>query len=220
MIKFLQANKKIMLITVSIFVLLVIISTLFQPIFPIEKSVQSKIAHFLVGILFAWLFWYALEQHHREHLVNPFVFIVGCIWGSSGFFFVRWLLSAIGLRFGSSSGIYDTLLYMAFPDWDLLIQGAHRNLLFHSNIVAIILIFVGLLKKWVWLRDIGMGLAVGVASHLMWDIVSVANYPYFYIKHLSGYAGAIWSISNAIIGVFIAYYFTGRSLISIDTKAS
>lgn len=208
---FINQSKKMIIITLAIIVLLVIISTLFQPIFPIESSAQSKIAHFIAGAFFVWLFWHILEKNRQEHLVNPYWFIVGSIWGASGFFFVRWLFVLLGWKFGRTTGVYDTLLYMAYPDWDLLFSGWHRNMFFHSNITAIILIVVALMKKWTWLRDIGIGLAIGVASHLLWDIVSSANYPYTYIRHLTGYLGAIWAVSNAIIGMFFSYYVVSKS---------
>ncbi len=61
-----------------------------------------------------------------------------------------------------------------------------------------------------------MGLAIGIASHLVWDVISVADYPYRYIRHLDGYAGALWTLSNAILGVFISYYFIGKSSLPLE----
>lgn len=204
-------NRGIMHLAALIILACLVYAILPMPaIFPIERSIQSKLAHFLVGGICAYLFWYVLEQHRRAHLVNPFNFGLGCLWGASGLFFIRWLSDWI---FDTDVPIIGSLLYAAFPDWDLVILGigAHRNLFFHSSIAPILIMVISLQWKKLWLRDVGMGLTIGIASHLLWDIISVANWPYQYIRHLDGFAGALWTLSNAIIGVFFAYYLVGKS---------
>ena len=203
---------------IGLYIIMLLISTILEPVFPIESQYQSKIAHGIVGLLFLWMFWYALENHQRAHLVNPLWLLFGTIWGASGFFFIRWGLHLAGIRFGRPSGIYDTLVYRAFPDWDWLFH-AHRNFFTHSAIVPILIMLLAVSRKWRWLRDIGIGLAVGIASHLVWDVISVANYPHNYIRHLDGYAGALWTLSNSIIGVFVAYYLIGRTALPFQTHA-
>jgi hypothetical protein len=214
-IKIVKAYYPTIVGMIALYILMLLVSTILEPVFPVESQYKSKIAHGIIGLLFAWLFWYAIEQHQRAHLVNPFWLLFGCIWGASGFFFIRWGLQLVGVRFGRPSGVYDTLLYRAFPDWDWLFH-AHRNFFTHSAILPILLMIFAVYKKWRPLRDIGMGLAVGIASHLVWDVISVANYPYQYIRHLDGYAGALWSLSNAILGVFIAYYLVGKSSLPFE----
>ncbi len=195
----------------GLYIAMLALSTILEPLFPIESQYKSKIAHGAIGLVFVWFFWYAIERHERDHLVNPIWLLFGCIWGASGFFFVRWGLQLAGVNFGRPTGVFDTLLYRAFPDWDLLLSYSHRNIFTHSAIVPIFLMLFGVYKRWKVLRDIGMGLAVGIASHLVWDVISVANYPYRYIRHLDSYAGALWSLSNAIIGVSVAYYLVEKS---------
>lgn len=210
-------NRGIMhLVALIIFAFILYAIFPLPPIFPIEKSLQSKFAHLIIGILSAYLFWHIAEHHHSAHHINPFDFILGCLWGASGIFLIRVGLNLFGIRDVPYIG---SLLWAAFPDWDIVILGigSHRNFFFHSEIIPILVMAVAVQQKQRWLRDIGMGLAIGVASHLLWDMVSVANWPYSYIRHLDGIAGSAWVLSNAIIGVFFAYYLIGRQTLPIET---
>jgi hypothetical protein len=195
---------------IVLYVVFLLLNHFIAPLFPLENQYKAKLMHFIIGLLFIWMFWYAIEQHQRAHLINPLWLLLGCIWGASGLFFVRWGLQLVGIS------VRDFLLYAAFPDWDLWIRGAHRNMLTHSAIVPIVLMVLAIGKKWKWLRDLSMGLAIGVASHLVWDVAEVANYPYNYIRHLDGFAGALWALGNAVLGVFVAYYLIGKSALPIE----
>ena len=184
-------------------------------VFPIEGTKQGKLAHLFVGVVFAMLFWYVLEKQYRNPALNPFMLFLGCLWGACGLFFFRWFFVDINIPILKSEWVYT-----AFPDWDILILGwgAHRNLFFHSAIFPILLMLVAVWKKILWLRDFAIGLTLGISAHLTWDLITVYRHPWNYIKHLDGYAGALWVVANVIIGVALAYYLVGQTVLPIKAR--
>lgn len=184
----------------------------FAAIFPIEGTKQGKLAHLFIGIVFAMIFWYVLEKQYRNPAMNPILLLVGCLWGACGLFFFRWFFIDINIPI-----LKEKWFYVAFPDWDILVLGigAHRNLFFHSTIFPILVMIVAVWKKVVWLRDFGIGLTLGISAHLVWDLITVYRYPWNYIRHLDGYAGALWVLGNVIVGLFLAYYLVGRMALPI-----
>lgn len=190
-----------------------LIGGILNPFLPIDDTDQAKLLHFGVGVVAIMMFWYALEHHRCAHLVNPIWLILGCIWGASGIFFIRWIFTWIGINFLRRP---DTLLYTAFPDWDGVLFGwykHHRHILFHSNVLPVLLLIFAIAKKLKPLRDFAIGLIVGVASHLVWDII---HGPFNNIKHLDFFLSALWMLSNALIGVFFAYYMIGKSALPLE----
>lgn len=181
-------------------------------VFPIEGTKQGKLAHFVVGIVFVMLFWYVLEKRYRHPAINPIILFVACLWGACGLFFFRWFFIDINLPI-----LKEKWFYVALPDWDILILGlgAHRNLFFHSTIFPIVLMAAAVWKRWLWLRDFGIGLTVGISAHLMWDMVTVYRYPWIYIRHLDGFAGGLWVFVNVLVGLSLAYYLVGRTSLPI-----
>jgi hypothetical protein len=146
----------------------------FAAIFPIEGSKQGKLAHCVVGIVIVTLFWYVLEKQYRNPALNPILLMLGCLWGACGLFFFRWFFIDINIPI-----LRGKWFYVAFPDWDILILGigAHRNFFFHSVIFSTVLMGIAVWKKFLWLRDFGIGLTVGISAHLLWDLISVYRYP-------------------------------------------
>lgn len=184
-------------------------------VFPIEGSKQGKLAHFFVGVVFAMLFWYVLEKQYRNPALNPILMFVACLWGACGLFFFRWFFIDINIPI-----LKEKWFYVAFPDWDILILGlgAHRNLFFHSTIFSMLLMLAAVWKKWLWLRDFGIGLTVGISAHLLWDMITVYRYPWRYIRHLDGFAGGLWVVANVVVGIFLAYYLVGRTSLPIKGR--
>lgn len=180
--------------------------------FPIEGTKQGKLAHLVIGIVFAVLFWYILEKRYDRPALNPILLFLGCLWGACGLFFFRWFFIDINIPILKSQWFYT-----AFPDWDILILGigAHRNLFFHSAIFPIALMGIAVWKKLLWLRDFGIGLTLGITAHLAWDMITIYRYPWRYIRHLDGFAGALWIFGNVLVGLFLAYYLTGRTSLPV-----
>ena len=66
------------------------------------------------------------------------------------------------------------VLGAALPDWDLWVGGIgfHRSPLFHSALPVVVLsLLLWRVSRWA----VPVGLALGVASHLLWDIVQYGD---------------------------------------------
>ncbi len=188
----------------------------FAAAFPIEGTKQGKLMHFFIGMVFIALFWYILEKQYRNPTLNPFMLVLGCLWGACGLFFFKWFFIDINIPL-----LKEPVFYVALPDWDILVlgMGAHRNFFFHSTLFPIILMIIAVWKKFLWLRDFAIGLTVGITAHLTWDMATVYHYPWHYIRHLDGFAGGIWVIANVIIGLFLSLYLVGRTSLPIQKAA-
>lgn len=189
-----------------------LIGGLLGPFLSIETNLQAKLMHLLVGVACAYMFWHVLETRRTANLVNPFWFAFAAIWGASGLFFLRWLLAWLHIDYFSAP---DRFLYAAVPDWDGLLFGwyHHRHILFHAEIVPVLLLIGAIHWMTRWLRDFAVGLIVGVASHLVWDII---HGPFSSIRHLDYHFSAIWMLGNAMAAVFFAYYTLGRQAEQLD----
>ena len=96
------------------------------------------------------------------------------------------------------------------PDWDLYVGGIgfHRSPLFHS--VGPVVVAAGLLAVCGlggWIRGPALrGLAVGVASHLLWDIVQYGDVRWI----RGGNADRLFLLGNAAVLVAWAVLVGGR----------
>jgi len=87
-------------------------------------------------------------------------------------------LAEVRASWGMWAMLPGVLLGASLPDWDLWFGiGFHRSPLFHSALPVIVVAgMLWLLGKRAWLRgNLLRGLAVGVASHLLWDIVQYGD---------------------------------------------
>jgi len=137
-----------------------------------QKS-ADRAEHSLVGILFLIFFFFLFKEvkESRSQLV--------------GYFF----LALIPCYFGT-----------AFPDLDikLLGIGGHRNPVFHSSALFLIL-FLFFRKKNVLIKTMLVGFGIGLASHLWWDIIFFGD-----VRWISGgLTDKIWLGANGLLCVLI-----------------
>jgi hypothetical protein len=82
-----------------------------------------------------------------------------------------------------------------FPDLDITILGigAHRNPLFHSSLSLFVLLWL-VRRQSVILQVLVLGYGIGLASHLLWDMVYYGN-----VRWLSGGPlDRLWLGANAV----------------------
>lgn len=211
-VSFLRTYRREMLAAGLICLAAYLVGGLLGPFLSVEYRLQAKLMHFLIGGGCAYMFWHVLESRRTSNVVNPFWFALACIWGASGLFFIRWALNWMNIDFFSAP---DRFLYAAFPDWDGVLFGwyNHKHILFHSEIFTVLLLIGAIhwMKRWV--RDFAVGLIVGVASHLVWDVI---HGPFNSIRHLDYTFSALWMLGNAILAVFFAYYTLGIHADQLD----
>ena len=82
-----------------------------------------------------------------------------------------------------------------FPDLDITILGigAHRNPLFHSSLSFFALLWL-VHRQSVILQVLVFGYGIGLASHLLWDVVDYGNVQWF----SGGKLDRLWLGSNAL----------------------
>ena len=214
-LSFVRMYRKELFVAEIICIAAYLIGGLLGPFLSIEYNLQAKLMHLLIGVACAYMFWHVLETRRSSNLVNPFWFTLACVWGASGLFFLRWILNWLHIDFFSAP---DRFLYAAVPDWDGLLFGwhHHRHILFHSEIFPVLLLIGAIHWMKRWLRDFAVGLIIGVASHLVWDII---HGPFNSIRHLDYHFSALWMLGNAILAVFFAYYTLDRHAEQLDDAA-
>jgi hypothetical protein len=82
-----------------------------------------------------------------------------------------------------------------FPDLDITILGigAHRNPLFHSSLSFFVLLWL-VRRQSIILQVLVLGYGIGLASHLLWDMVYYGN-----VQWLSGGSlDRLWLGANAV----------------------
>jgi len=176
----------------------------------------DKLMHFVVGIAVGVCFWQVLEHYAKDGIrrINPILFLVMLIWGSSGLFLFRKLHIPI---------LEGDFFYMAVPDWDILLYNwtrltflIHRSWLFHSVLLPISLMIVSFWginhhsfnrnRQWFkWLWDGAIGLSVGMTAHLIWDALLSSTKGGFYISGWSQSNSLAWLILNMIFGLGIPF---------------
>jgi Domain of unknown function (DUF5942) len=133
-----------------------------------QKS-ADRAEHSLVGILL--LMAYASRSAHRRETRL----------GAVAFF----LLALIPCYLGT-----------VFPDLDITLLGigAHRNPLFHSGLSFFVLLWL-VNRRHVLLQALVLGYGVGLASHLLWDMVFYGD-----VRWLSGdVLGRLWLGVNGVL---------------------
>ena len=98
------------------------------------------------------------------------------------------------------------------PDWDLMAGiGYHRSPLTHSLIPPLILFVFTRRLKFPYLN---LGFALGVASHLLWDIVVYGN-----VQMISGgNSDRLFLLSNSLILLGFAAWINRRTKNSISAE--
>ena len=132
-----------------------------------QKS-AARAEHSLVGIILLMLY------------VSRFVAIQETRLGALSFF----LLALIPCYLGT-----------VFPDLDITILGigAHRNPLFHSSLSFFVLLWL-VRRQSVLLQVLVLAYGIGLASHLLWDVVDYGN-----VRWLSGGPlDRLWLGANAL----------------------
>ncbi|MBE8990046.1 hypothetical protein [Nostoc sp. LEGE 12450] len=141
-------------------------------------------SYLFLGMLVGYGFWEFCECYAKVGIsrINPFLYPFMVVWGASGFFFLPYVE-------------YAHLSYYAVPDWDIPLTVwmqleflQHRSWLFSSVLIPLAFlaiaqllqntrqrhskrinkvfkIFIGSLK------DISLGLSVGISAHLMGDFL-------------------------------------------------
>ena len=151
-------------------------------------------------LLFALLIGAGLAFGTRRRGKLGAGFIGGAVIGSSGLFFLPYLAPSL-----ASLPLVETLT-RGLPSWDLGLLGpaGHGNLLFFSALIplAAVTLLWGVEK----LRPLLVGLAVGVAGHLLYhssaDLTDVGLIP--------GALESFWLILNAAVLAFVARVMIAR----------
>lgn len=123
----------------------------------------------------------------------------GLVLGSSGFFFLPWL--------GMPRLPLHKLWFSALPAWDLTLFGleGHGNPLFYSAALPLLVLLLGFSVK--PLRRFGVGLALGVAAHLLWHgFFPVMDLPF--VPDLF-FGERLWLLSQAALSFGLAYLGLG-----------
>ncbi|WLE98779.1 MAG: hypothetical protein QTN59_08045 [Candidatus Electrothrix communis] len=90
-----------------------------------------------------------------------------------------------------------------FPDLDIkyLGIGAHRNALFHSGILFVVLFFIAKMLDIFLFTVFIAGFGIGVASHLLWDLFDRANIRGIPSRGWSRF----WLGSNGVLCLLLAW---------------
>jgi hypothetical protein len=163
--------------------------------------------HALAGGVFAFVF---NKVSHTNYFRN-FEYLLGLVMSSSALFFLPTHIT----RSRSIIDWFYQFLHYPLADWDILFLGIswHRFFLTHSLIIpAIVLVIV--LHKPAGYR-FGLGLCIGLSSHLVWDALTCSLYtPIVFINNLveiRGYVAKGWLIVNGIL-LFIFVWFVIRKI--------
>lgn len=145
--------------------------------------------------------------------MNLGCYILMVVWGSSGWFWFR------PLRIPILSSIW---LYMAIPDWDILLYRLtkdkiflHRSFFYHSVLPSTLLFLLsrwGLQNHpseiaivfWKLLRDLSAYLNVGVSAHLIQDFIqsTVSAKRGFRFYAIPWFSSVFLFLVNLYIGLF------------------
>ena len=145
-------------------------------------------SYLFFGMLIGYYFWEFCEYRIRKDIsissINPIWYLIMVVWGASGFFFLPYTQHSV-----------FHLLYYPVPDWNIqfflwtkweFLQ--HCSWLFSSVILPLTLLGISLLMHRIsqrhsslicrlfnylfnCLRDISIGLSIGVSTHLIGDFV-------------------------------------------------
>lgn len=164
----------------------------------------TRFKYLLAGILLVWIYFKLQKEfswttglYRGSKLLPKFLFWLGLLWASSGFFFLKFLpLPGISSR-------SVNLFAQAFPDLDYFLLGriSDLNPLFHSGLIAVLFIIAFLHTK--ILSRFAFGFALGLASHLLIDALlsseTVAYIPGDFILD------KLWLLLNALFSFWLVY---------------
>ncbi|MBD3307164.1 hypothetical protein GF339_12105 [candidate division KSB3 bacterium] len=162
----------------------------------------NGLQHAVFGGCLALLFQ---KISHAPYVKKP-EFLVGLIASSSALFF---LPTHIAHPRSPLDWFYQFLHY-PLSDWDILLLSLdwHRFFLTHSLLIPAILLIM-LLHKPSGYR-LGMGVAVGLSSHLIWDALTCSlRTPVVFITHwleIRGYWGKGWLLINGMLLFWFAWF--------------
>ncbi|MBD2124732.1 hypothetical protein H6F68_28085 [Trichocoleus sp. FACHB-262] len=165
------------------------------------------------GMALGYAFWEFCERYAREQIlyVNPILFVIMLVWGASGFFFLPY-----------SQDLIIQLLCYAIPDWDIpLSMGRqsdlfqHRSWLFSSILIPLILLGIAILSAVFRLRlvlsslrNIAIGLLVGISAHLLGDLllqwIPIGDTD-IKIYELDSLHSRVWLFLNLVFGLVLPF---------------
>lgn len=168
--------------------------------------------HALLGLGFAFIFHTIV----RKNYFMKSAYLFGLIMSSSALFF---LPGHIG-RYGSLLDRLYQFSHYPLSDWDILFLGMdwHRFFITHSMLIPAVLLIMFLHKPTGY--TLGLGLSVGLSSHLVWDAISCSMYtPVVFLNDLfeiRGYWGKGWLMLNGML-LFGLACFIHRKFQETDT---
>lgn len=150
-------------------------------------AVADKVFHLLIGLGFAYTF-ICVQDRQGVSRVPTGYFLLGVLFGASGVLIMP----------------EQSVLTTPVPDWDLFVFGkaGHRNVLSHSFVIPALVLLTGWRIRLV--RIIGIGLAVGVSSHLLGDLFQVAPGNRI-IRGWYRPAAIAWMLFNSAVTFALAY---------------
>ena len=82
------------------------------------------------------------------------------------------------------------------PDWDIALLGigAHRNPIFHGCFAYAFMAMAIVRLKWHWAKIPVYGFGIGLASHLLWDVVSFGD-----VRWLPREYDRWWLVLNGLV---------------------
>ena len=127
-----------------------------------------------LAILLNWAILYLFDQKSAERAEHSLVGII---------FLMAYVSRFVGTqetRLGAVTffllALIPCYLGTVFPDLDITLLGigAHRNPLFHSSLSFFVLLWL-VNRQSVILQALVLGYGIGLASHLLWDVVYYGN---------------------------------------------
>ena len=146
-----------------------------------------------LAILLNWVILYLFGQKSAARAEHSLVGIILLM------MYVSRFVGTQETRLGALSffllALIPCYLGTVFPDLDITILGigAHRNLLFHSSLSFFVLLWL-VRRQSVLLQVLVLGYGLGLASHLLWDVVDYGNVQWL----PGGMLDRLWLGGNAL----------------------
>lgn len=172
----------------------------------LSKYFWNGVQHALAGGAFAFVFY----KISNTDYFKKWDYLLGLVMSSSALFF---LPSHIGNSRSFIDRVYQFFHY-PLADWDILLLSIkwHRFFVIHSLIIPVIIVILFLHKPAGY--RLGMGICVGLSSHLVWDAITCSLYtPIVFLNNLleiRGYMAKGWLIVNGVILFGFAWFVVRR----------
>ncbi len=166
----------------------------------------NGLQHFVAGGFWALLF----QQVSGTAYLKKTSYLTALVVSSSALFF---LPAHIG-RYGSLADQLYQFLHYPLADWDILLFGMpwHRLFLTHSLIIPALVLIFGL--RHAVGHPVGMGLSIGMSSHLVWDALTCSLYtPIVFIDQsveMRGYPAKGWLILHGLLLFAFAWHVSRK----------